>query len=81
MRFSQKVRQYLIHAPKRQGTGKKEDPAQVAKDMRTASTIEGERMFECSRVALEVPNSRFLFEIVCKHQTGKSEGNRVDEWR
>jgi len=28
------------------GTGKKEDPAQVAKDMRTASTVDGERMFE-----------------------------------
>ena len=47
VRFSQKVRQYLIQKFNiGQVTGKKEDPAQVAKDMRTASTIDGERMFE-----------------------------------
>ena len=47
MRFSQKVRQYLIQKFNiGQDTGKKEDPAQVAKDMRTASTMDGERMFD-----------------------------------
>jgi len=37
VRFSQKVRQYLIQKFNiGQDTGKKEDPAQVAKDMQTA---------------------------------------------
>ena len=46
-RFPEKVRRYLMHKFNiGQGTGRKEDPAQVAKDMRTASTIDGERMFD-----------------------------------
>lgn len=45
-RFSTKVREYLtMKFNIGQETGRKEDPAQVAKDMRTASTLEGERMF------------------------------------
>ena len=45
-RFPKQVRQYLIMKFNiGQETGRKEDPAQVAKDMRTASTEEGERMF------------------------------------
>ena len=47
VRFSQKVRQYLIQKFNiGQETGKKEDPAQAAKDMQTASTIDGQRMFD-----------------------------------
>ena len=45
-RFPTKVRQYLITKFKMgQETGRKEDPAQVAKDMRTALTGDGERFF------------------------------------
>ena len=45
-RFPTKVRQYLITKFKLgQETGRKEDPAQVAKDMRTASTADGEIIF------------------------------------
>ena len=46
-RFNQKVRQYLIQKFNMgQETCRKEDPAQVAKDMRTTSTVDGERMFD-----------------------------------
>lgn len=44
---SQKVRRYLIQKFNiEQDTAKKEGPARVAKDMRTASTTDGERMFD-----------------------------------
>lgn len=47
MKFSQKIRQYLIQKFNiGQETGKKEDPCQVVKDMQTASRIDGEFMFE-----------------------------------
>ena len=47
VRFPQKVREYLTQKFNiGQDTGKKEDPAQVAKDMRAASTMDGERMFD-----------------------------------
>ena len=49
VRFSQKVRQYLVRKFNiGQDTGRKEDPAQVAKDMRTASMIDRDRMFDRS---------------------------------
>jgi hypothetical protein len=45
-RFFTKVREYLTTKFNiGQETGRKEDPAQVAKDMRAASTVDGERMF------------------------------------
>lgn len=48
-RFSEKVRNYLT---KRfnigQETGRNEDPGQVAKDMKSAYTMDGERMFDRS---------------------------------
>ena len=45
-RFPTNVRQYLIAKFNLgQETGRKEDPAQVAKVMRTASTADGERIF------------------------------------
>jgi len=47
VRFSQKARQYLIQKFNiKQDTGQKEDPAQVARDTQTASTMDGERMFD-----------------------------------
>jgi len=47
VRFSQKARQYVIQKFNiGQDTGQKEDPAQVAKDTPTASTMDGERMFD-----------------------------------
>ena len=47
MKFSQKIRYYLIQKFNiRQKTGKKEDPYQVVKDMQTASTIDGQFIFE-----------------------------------
>ncbi len=46
-RFSQKVREYLTKKFNiGKDTGRKEDPEQVAKDMRTAMTIDGERLFD-----------------------------------
>jgi len=46
-RFSSKVREYLERKFEiGQATGRKEDPAQVAKDMRTACTTEGVRKFK-----------------------------------
>ena len=46
-RFSSKVREYLTTKfTIGQETGRKEDPAQVAKDMQTASTVDGDRMFD-----------------------------------
>lgn len=82
VRFPQKVRQYRIQKFNiGQDTGKKEDPVQVAKDMRTASTIEGEKMFDRTEWLLKCQIQGFFFEIVCKHQTGEAEVNRVVEWR
>ena len=50
MTFSQKVRQYLIQKFNiGQDTGKKEDPAQVAKDMRTASQPRSQGTLSTSR--------------------------------
>ena len=46
-RFSNKVRTYLKKKfDIGQQTGRKEDPLQVAKDMRSARTPEGERLFK-----------------------------------
>ena len=47
VRFSQNVRQYLTQKFNiGRDTGRKQDPEQVAKDMRTACNIDGERMFD-----------------------------------
>ena len=73
-RFSQNVRQYLMqkfHIG--QNTGQKEDPAQVAKDMRTAATVDGERMFDrtewLSKSQIQGFFSRLCSSIKQTHQT------------
>ena len=84
-RFPEKVRRYLIHKFNiGQGTGRKEDPAQVAKDMRTASTIDGERMFDrtewLSKCQIQGFFSRLSASIKQGHQmdTEPTESEKED---
>jgi hypothetical protein len=70
-RFSPKVRDYLKKKfDIGQKTGKKEDPAQVAKDMRKASTPEGERMFTRDEWLTQTQVRGFFSRIAAKLRKG-----------
>ena len=84
-RFPEKVRRYLTQKFNiGQDTGRKEDPAQVAKDMRTASTIDGERMFDrtewLSKCQIQGFLSRLSASIKQGHQMHiePTEGEKED---
>ncbi|KXJ15427.1 hypothetical protein AC249_AIPGENE10221 [Exaiptasia diaphana] len=77
-RFPAKVRQYLIMKFNiGQQTGRKEDPAQVAKDMRTASSVEGERMFSRTEWLTKSQIQGFFSRLSKKIKEGQvlSEGD------
>ena len=87
VRFSQKVRQYLVRKFNiGQDTGRKEDPAQVAKDMLTASTIDGERMFDRSEWLSKCQIQGFFLRLSASIERGNQtqtqtlkSGNGVTE--
>lgn len=74
VRFPQKVRQYRIQKFNiGQDTGKKEAPVQVAKDMRTASTIEGEKMFDRTEWLLKCQIQGFFSRLSASIKQGRQK--------
>lgn len=74
VRFPQKARQYRIQKFNiGQDTGKKEDPVQVAKDMRTASTIEGEKMFDRTEWLLKCQIQGFFSRLSASIKQGRQK--------
>ena len=84
VRFSQNVRQYLTQKFNiGRDTGRKQDPEQVAKDMRTACTIDGERMFDraewLSSIQIQGFFSRLCLKERSKIQQESDDATDVDD--
>ena len=71
VRLPQNVRQYLTQKFNIvRDTGRRQDPEQVAKDMRTACTVDGERMFDETEWLSNIPIQGF-FSRLCLKQRSK----------